>query len=148
MASLWKRANGPQRRMLRIVAGAVIDAANAHPNAKPDKRFARSVSKRAVGTLSAQWTEVLAAPGRASSEAKCATLADALRRKAKLRRLCKRGPAKGLIRWPPLAFAVREIGNQVGRARRTGQYEREAALIECLRIINRQARKELLADIP
>ena len=46
--------------MLKIVSGAVLDTANAHPNKVPDKKFARGVAKRAVGKISAQWAELLA----------------------------------------------------------------------------------------
>lgn len=55
MATLYKRANDEQRVMLRIIAGAVRNAAHAHGMTvdKEMVRFARSVAKRAVGTLSA-----------------------------------------------------------------------------------------------
>lgn len=58
-----------QRKMLRIIEGAVLNAHHAHP---PDgdritiERFARSVAKRAVGTLSAQLAGVLADGGQPS----------------------------------------------------------------------------------
>jgi hypothetical protein len=68
MTTLYKRANGLQMRMLRIVSGAVLNAAHAHPEVVVDKRFARSVSKRAVGTLSAQFADVLATSGTAASD--------------------------------------------------------------------------------
>ena len=62
MATLYKRANGPQRRMLKIIEGAVKNAADAHPEFNYSPKLARSIAKRAVGTLSAQLAEVLAAP--------------------------------------------------------------------------------------
>lgn len=52
MASLYKRATKEQERMLRIVAGAVRNTMHAH-GMEVDYRFARSVAKRAVGTLTA-----------------------------------------------------------------------------------------------
>lgn len=61
MSTLYKRATPLQKRMLRIIEGAVMNAHHAH--AKRDismERFARSVAKRAVGTLSAQMLDVLA----------------------------------------------------------------------------------------
>jgi hypothetical protein len=61
MASLYKRASGPQQRMLKIISGAVMNAAHAHPEYNINAQFARSVAKRAVGTLSAQMVETLAA---------------------------------------------------------------------------------------
>lgn len=60
MASLWKTANPPQQMMLKMVAGAVLNVYDHH-NQPRDKRFARSVAKRAVGTLTAGWPDVLAA---------------------------------------------------------------------------------------
>jgi hypothetical protein len=68
MSSLWKRANPRQVKVLRIIAGAVLNAAHAHPGKLPDKVFARSVAKRAVGTLSAEWAGVLAAPYQRPSD--------------------------------------------------------------------------------
>jgi len=61
MSSLYKRATPMQRRMLRIIEGAVINAHHAHPMGMAEiERFARSVAKRAVGTLSSQLDDVLA----------------------------------------------------------------------------------------
>jgi hypothetical protein len=60
MASLWNRASPPQYRMLRAIAGAVMNTCDHH-NMPRDSYFARGVAKRAVGTLTAQWPEVLAA---------------------------------------------------------------------------------------
>lgn len=60
MATLWKRALPQQYRMMRIVRGAVLNAAHAH-GLPPSKGFANSVAKRAIGTLTGQWPEVLAA---------------------------------------------------------------------------------------
>jgi hypothetical protein len=63
MVTLAKRASPSQARILRIVEGAVLNAADAH--AKPrDEQFARSIAKRAAGTLTAQWPDVLAANSR------------------------------------------------------------------------------------
>jgi hypothetical protein len=59
MATLYKRASPAQQLMLRIVAGAVRNAADAH-EVKLPRNFARSVAKRAVGTLSAQMLNTLA----------------------------------------------------------------------------------------
>ena len=71
MSTLSKRATPLQKQMLRIIEGAVMNANHAHPGLfrpqtdKPEKgdvtieRFARSVAKRAVGTLSAQFADRL-----------------------------------------------------------------------------------------
>lgn len=60
MSSLYKRATPTQKQMLKIIEGAVKNAYDAHPEITDIKRFARSVSKRAVGTLSAQMLRELA----------------------------------------------------------------------------------------
>ena len=60
MASLYKRANPMQARMIRIVEGAVKNAFDAHPEVEDKNKFARSVAKRAVGTLTSQLGDVLA----------------------------------------------------------------------------------------
>lgn len=60
MASLWKTASPPQYMMLKMVAGAVLNVQDHH-NQPRDRSFARSVAKRAVGTLTADWPSVLAA---------------------------------------------------------------------------------------
>lgn len=59
MVTLAKRATPSQARILRIIEGAVLNTADAH-GFKRDERLARSVAKRAAGTLTAQWPEVLA----------------------------------------------------------------------------------------
>ena len=61
MSTLSKRATPLQLQMLRIIEGAVLNAHHAH--SKRDisiEHFARSVAKRAVGTLSAQLADKLA----------------------------------------------------------------------------------------
>ena len=61
MASLYARATPSQRRVLRIVEGAIKNACDAHPHQHVDRKFARSIAKRAAGTISAQWPELLSA---------------------------------------------------------------------------------------
>jgi len=46
--------------MLKVIAGAVINVCDHH-GLQRDRKFARSVAKRAVGTLTASWPDVLAA---------------------------------------------------------------------------------------
>lgn len=61
MVSLYNRASPIQRKMLRAIEGAMINAMHAHPEeAEISPRFRRSIAKRAVGTLSALLPEVLA----------------------------------------------------------------------------------------
>lgn len=63
MVTLAKRASPSQARILRIVEGAVLNASDAHAMPR-NEQFARSIAKRATGTLTAQWPEVLAANTR------------------------------------------------------------------------------------
>ena len=59
MPTLRKRATRSQMRMYRAIAGAVRNAAHAHGVSLPFG-FDESVAKRATGTLTSQWEEVLA----------------------------------------------------------------------------------------
>lgn len=58
MATLYKRANPLQKKLLKMVEGAVKNTYHAHPTGVLDiidmDKFARSVAKRAVGTISSQ----------------------------------------------------------------------------------------------
>lgn len=68
MATLYKRKTFRQRLALRIVAGAVMNAAHAHPEYGIDEKFARSVAKRAVGTLTAEWPVLVLTKTRSASD--------------------------------------------------------------------------------
>lgn len=68
MASLYKRKTFRQRAALRIVAGAVMNTAHAHPEYGIDEKFARSVAKRAVGTLTAEWPVLASVRTRPASD--------------------------------------------------------------------------------
>jgi hypothetical protein len=64
MVSLYKRATPSQVRILWAVEGAVLNTADCHSELgailKPNPGLARSIAKRAAGTLTAQWPDVLA----------------------------------------------------------------------------------------
>lgn len=70
MSTLSKRATPLQLKLLKIIEGAVVNAHHAHPTGEINdltlRRFARSVAKRAVGTLSAQLADKLAEDNIAS----------------------------------------------------------------------------------
>lgn len=55
MASLYKRKTVTQRKIMRMIEGAVMDAAFCHPEYGIDRKIARSIAKRATGTLTAEW---------------------------------------------------------------------------------------------
>lgn len=60
MVTLYKRATPAQIQALRIIEGAVKNATDAHPGLRIGPGHRRSIAKRAVGTLTARWPEVLA----------------------------------------------------------------------------------------
>ena len=53
MTTLANRATPAQHRIMRVIHGACINAGHAHPQAGMTPSFARSIAKRATGTLSA-----------------------------------------------------------------------------------------------
>ena len=81
MASLYKRASPREALMLRIISGAVLNTADAHPGKyNIDAKFARGAAKRAVGTLSASWADLLAAESRRPSGESLGTSSQGLKR--------------------------------------------------------------------
>lgn len=127
----------PQQRIFRAVAGAARNAAHGHPKWKISSAMVNSIAKRATGTLTAQWREVLAAgpsesctaPGAVSAHVDPTTL----RRRA-------RGSSGGCtqeigLRRSPLSFLHGKIGSMAGAARKAGLVDREQALTEVLRLI-------------
>jgi hypothetical protein len=138
MSSLWLRASPWELRALRIVAGAVLNARDMHPGHPVDRKFARGVAKRAIGTLSSQWGDVLAASNRRPSVAERETRQDALRREAQCYQPRERGQAMLATRLPPVRLAIKAIAAEIGAARKSGQStEKIEGMIECLRIIDR-----------
>lgn len=59
MVTLAKRATPSQHKLLKIIEGAVLNTADAHQLPR-DNKLARSIAKRATGTISSQWKELLA----------------------------------------------------------------------------------------
>jgi hypothetical protein len=134
MVSLYKRSSPSQRRMLRIVEGAVKNALDAHPRASVPHNFARSVAKRATGTLSAQLPEVLAAKKPSSRD------------RAQLTKPRSRvgSPAKPIERAAPHVWEARpagfrelhkRLGLMAGWARKAGHDGRAAAFADALRVV-------------
>ena len=68
MASLYKRATPSQARLLRIIEGSIRDAAHAHPEIELGPKLRRSIAKRAAGTISAQWPELLAGSAKVARQ--------------------------------------------------------------------------------
>lgn len=60
MVTLSKRATPLQQQLFRIIEGAIKNASDAHPEQKVSDQMARSIAKRAVGTISAHLAGMLA----------------------------------------------------------------------------------------
>lgn len=151
MASLYKRATPPQQRILRAVEGAVHNACHAHPGIVVSARFARSVAKRAAGTISAQMPGLLAPLTSASEQGR----GDTFHRQgstashpskvpdapSQLGRAEPREAVTGVYR-RLLFFSMQiAIGKLARQARKAGQQERLDTLIEVLRLIDEQIKE-------
>lgn len=127
-----------QEWVFRAVAGAVKNAAHGHPNWPLDKTIARSIAKRATGTLTAGWRDVLAAAP--SERAEGALSPTRPPRGRSLQGRVKRGASvrdtvQRVGRCSPLRLLHNKIGAMAAAAKYTGQPERAAILIEVLRVI-------------
>lgn len=137
-----------QERLLRIVRGAVKNAADAHPRWRIDPRFGYSVAKRAAGTLMAQWPEVLAlvrASDRGDVPSTLGSVAplsgqptDSGKRGGKLHGLSAsaREHRASENRRDALPRLRKQLTRLVGPAKWAEQNERAAALIDVLRLIS------------
>lgn len=149
MASLYKRATPSQARILRIVEGAIRDAQHIHADIVVSERHCRSIAKRAAGTLSSQWGDVLAetraanrgrperTPGqvnnrRPGSEGQAVFPTEGTATPDQRR--ARRGRLR-LQRRSPLSKIAKALGDQIGHAQRAGQDEDAKALITAVRII-------------
>lgn len=135
MSSLYKRATASQVRILRAVEGAVKNAADAHSRAILPHNFARSVAKRAAGTLTAQWPDVLAArlderSGRVDEN----SYGFRQPRGANPSKRAGRGPSH-LTRRSPLPALWKALAAQIRPLQRAGQIEKAAAFVEVLKMI-------------
>lgn len=139
-----ERASRYQAQLYKVIAGAVINTVHAHPKWKIDKRFARSIAKRAAGTLSAQWPEVLAVePSDSDRIAFVKPVAPDLRAyDARKLGLCERlvnshnGRVSHVRHSPILKRLKKTVGRMAGDARRDGLPERTSAIIDVLRLID------------
>lgn len=147
MASLYKRANPVQRRIIRIVEGAVHNTSDAH-DLECDEFFARSVAKRACGVLSAQLAEVLTAT---TPPKKASRFTIRKRCRAHLKQphclmagtYCLestrngngKGPQTGEVPFPT-RLLIKQISMQLKEIKSTGNMEKANAFIEVLRMID------------
>lgn len=133
MSSLYKRATPAQAYILRVVAGAVMNVAHYHPEYGLTERKARSIAKRAAGTLTAQWPEVLAArevPSQGNGgpfvKPSCRSPEYAM---------ATNGGRRTWVRRSPFKLLKRDLGIAAGAARRAGNNERAEAFVDTLRMI-------------
>lgn len=133
MASLYRRANPAQARVLRIVEGAVKNASDAHPELKISPQHRRSIAKRAAGTLTAQWPDVLAARGSSDSREPEGTSGrgqSAHSAKPSGRGGCQVRTAS------PLRRLEQMLCRPLSAMKAAGETERVAAYVEVLRMIS------------
>lgn len=147
MASLYKRASPAQYRMLRIIAGAVSNAAHAHRASLPHN-FARSVAKRAAGTLTAQWPDVLAAKKDRRQELVPADLSKASR--ARRAQISERADGDGQTfkRPSPLRRLWRDIAKELWHIKRSNQTEKYLAYVHVLQMIDKAACRDEATSQP
>ncbi len=139
MATLLKRASASQYRMIRIIEGAVKNSIDAHPEWSIDPRFSSSIAKRAVGTLSAQWTETLAA--EMPSERALVKPLEGHARSGLLAGRIRKGSVTPCYRRSPLRKVWKELSWRAGEARKNGQPERYVAFVEMLRVVGAMMEK-------
>lgn len=132
MVTLAKRATPSQRQIMRIVEGAVKNASDSHPEWEFTEYIARSIAKRATGTLSAQWLGVLAAKPSISVEN---STVRSSQQSVPHRRMAPRRGAPQTTRRAPLSKLWKHCSWNIGAAKKTGQQERAQAFIEMARKI-------------
>lgn len=135
--------------VLRMIEGACLNAGHAHPEHKMSRPFARSIAKRAAGTLTSQWRDVLAASqmqsdadgGEGPLRRPHAGSGLVLNRPRRHRRVGNDGmEAAGTIEAVPavLRRIHREISPWVNAARGSGDEDYASALIDVLKVIGRE----------
>lgn len=146
MTTFINRANPRQRKVVRMVAGAVNNVVHVHPEWKiDDPRLANSIAKRAAGTLTAGWPDVLATPRVASSE--MVVCVDTVGpppppHSGSVASSPSRRTASHLTRRrAPLRVVAAAVGRLAGPAKRAGHTARYEALVEALRIIGAEMKK-------
>lgn len=141
MATLWNRATPPQYRMLRAIAGAVRNAAHAHQVELP-KSFARSVAKRATGTLTAQWPDVLAATANRRQNGARDRPAPREPRSSDLTEGLSKGGRLRLLRRSPIRDIWKRFASGMGKIKREGTAEQYTIHLRVLRLLD-EAQREL-----
>jgi hypothetical protein len=165
MTTLYKRANPTQKRILKIIEGSVLNTHDAH-NMKRDMKLARSIAKRAAGTISAQWPELLAVNSRLSekgtiSSYKCRACErrEYLKRKESCRERtivslgdvtlldgkAQRGSSH-LVRRSPLLILWHRLKMNLWHLKKEGNLSKAEAYIDLLRMIDKLHRSLIAQD--
>lgn len=134
MSSLYVSATFPQQRILRIIAGAVKNVADAHGE-EFNPRRARSIAKRATGTLSSQWPEVLAASAPSGRSIRTASESNGRLAGAQAAKHARKGDVLRAKAFPTRLF-IRDISRQLRDLKASGQTERAQAFIDVLRLVS------------
>jgi hypothetical protein len=147
MASLYKRATPFQERLLRAVEGAVHNAAHAHPEFLITDKFARSIAKRAAGTISAQMPGSLAGVTNRSGSATRSSKQPVQRTASHLLKApsgsthsasrAKGGVTSVVKRHSLIPELVKQLSIKTGEARRAKRFERVDSLVEVLILIDK-----------
>ena len=121
-------------RIYLAVEGAVRNTQHGHPNWKITRDMARSIAKRATGTLTAGWPDVLAARSTPSDPAddpglgghwpprRCAIVV-------------RKGVRHATVAHPTLRRLRGKLGAMAKEARHAGRKERLETLVEILRLL-------------
>ncbi len=134
MSTLYDRATPSQSRILRAVEGAVKNVAHYHPEWKLNARVGRSIAKRAAGTLTAGWPDVLAASSRQNEKrSQPARIASHESDRQQDPAALARGGHNSVMASPHL---LRFLSSHAGRARREGDQARLDMIIEMLREVS------------
>lgn len=132
MTRISKRVDHAYARIHRAVAGAVVNTAHGHPKWGLSDTIARSIAKRAAGTLLAQWPEVLAAV-KSSLTSGSPSVQDLMPRSS-----ASRPRGRGVYaRYTPLDKLWKKLSKEVGKAKYSGNTERARTLIEVLKLIDK-----------
>lgn len=132
---MYKRATPAQSMVLRIVEGAVKNATDAHPELDIRPHHRRSIAKRAAGTLTAQWPDVLAAGPPRSESGEGLNSARPRRRSSNSLKAVGREATQATKRFP-LRRLIAEIARPIRDLKQSGRTERAAAMVDVLRMID------------
>lgn len=134
MVTFYKRACPSQKMVLRIVEGAVKNASDAHPEIEISPQHRRSIAKRAAGTLTAQWPDVLAAREPSESDGVLSG-SKTHRRSSQLVPATGREASHDHQRFP-LRRLISMISRPIRGLKESGQDERAEAFVDVLKMIH------------